>query len=254
MLIVISSAKTLDLKPNKRSMPFTLPDFLSEAQKIIQIVRNYSPEDIQELLKVNYQIAVTNIDRYHKWHLPFTPENSKHALLTYKGEVYRGIQVESYSEKDFEFAQHHLRIISGLYGLLRPMDLIQPYRMEMNVPLNIDKYSNLTDFWKPMVTEALNKHLVENNIKYLINLASNEYFSAIDVKQLKASVITPVFYELKNGQPKSIVVYLKKARGLMTSFIIKNRLTMPDDMKAFDLEGYTYSSKYSNGNEWAFVR
>jgi uncharacterized protein len=254
MLILISSAKTLDFKAQNQTLTYTIPEFIKKSEILVHELRKLKPENLMQLFDINFKLAQLNAQRYITWHLPFTPENAKLALLAFKGEVYRGIKADTYNTNDLKYAQNHLRILSGLYGLLRPLDLIQPYRMEMGIPFKTVGHKTIYGFWDNTLTNSLNQHLNLHKINTLVNLASNEYFKAIDVKKLKAKIITPVFMESKGEKLKTIVVYLKKARGLMTSFIIKNRITNPEEIKHFDLEGYNYVENFSDEERWVFVR
>ena len=254
MLIVISPAKTLDYETPSRTKVFTLPDYLDNSQELISRLRQLSSLDISELMKVSTNIADLNFDRYESWNKSFTEKNGKQAVLAFKGDVYTGLNAETFNAKDFNFAQKHLRILSGLYGLLRPLDLMQPYRLEMGTRLNTDHGKNLYEFWGSTITEGLNAQLKKTKSDTLINLASNEYFKAVKVKELNGEIITPAFKEFKDGDYKMIGIYAKKARGMLSRYIIKHRLTDPEDIKAFDEEGYTFSKKLSKGNTWVFSR
>lgn len=254
MIIVISSAKTLDFKPQKKVKHFSIPSFIDKSNELIKELQKLSPNEIKALLKISFKLANLNLERYLEWNLPFTSENAKQAILAFKGEVYRGIKIENYSETDLLYAQDHLRIISGLYGLLRPLDLIQPYRLEMGIPLVNSSGENLYQFWSNLLTNSLLEEIRKQKERYLINLASNEYFKAINTKKLPVKVITPVFYETKGDEQKVIVVYTKKARGLMTSFILRNQLTNPDDIKLFDYEGYNFAPDLSDNEKFTFIR
>jgi cytoplasmic iron level regulating protein YaaA (DUF328/UPF0246 family) len=254
MLIVISPAKTLDFESPVTSSIHTQAIFESQASELIDELRKLNVDDIISLMGVSPKLAQLNFDRFHEWHLPFTSENAKQALLAFKGEVFTGIDAASFSESNFETAQKQLRILSGLYGMLRPMDLIQAYRLEMGKKLTTNKGNNLYEFWDQQITNAVNESLKEHGHKHLINLASNEYFKSIKKKKITAEIITPVFKDLKNGQYKTISFFAKKARGLMTRFIIQNELNNPEDLKAFDSEGYLYNPNLSKANEFVFTR
>ena len=254
MLIVISPAKTLDFESPVTSSIHTQAIFESQASELIDELRKLNVDDIISLMGVSPKLAQLNFDRFHEWHLPFTSENAKQALLAFKGEVFTGIDAASFSESNFETAQKQLRILSGLYGMLRPMDLIQAYRLEMGKKLATNKGNNLYEFWDQQITNAVNESLEEYGHKHLINLASNEYFKSIKKKNIAAEIITPVFKDLKNGQYKTISFFAKKARGLMTRFIIQNELNNPEDLKAFDSEGYLYNPNLSKANEFVFTR
>lgn len=254
MIIIISPSKTLDLNEKVNIAEYTIPDFLDNSKEIIENLRSLSVEEISSSMDVSNKIAELNFQRYLKWSLPFTLVNSKQALFIYKGNVFKGINVESYKEDDYKFAQKHLRILSALYGVLRPLDLIQPYRLDMNNKLIDFKEKNLYKYWSEIVTEALNENLEEKQDNILINLASNEYFKIIDTKKFNGEIITPVFKEFKNGKYKVISSYAKHARGLMTSYIIKNQISNAQDIKLFNEEGYNFTEELSTDKEWVFTR
>lgn len=254
MLIVISPAKTLDYDTPAKTKVHTTPDYLDQSQLLIDRLRELSALDISELMHVSTKIAELNFDRYEAWSTPFTPENSKQAVLAFKGDVYTGLDAETFNSQDFKFAQQHLRMLSGLYGLLRPLDLMEPYRLEMGTKLSNLRGKNLYEFWGNEITEGLNAQLKKIKSEYLINLASNEYFKSVKPKQLEGEIITPAFKEYKGGDYKMIGVYAKKARGTLSRFIIKNQLTNPEDIKDFNEDGYTFNKKLSKDNTWVFTR
>lgn len=254
MLIVISPAKTLDYDTPPKTKTFTLPDYLDDSQVLIDRARQYSALDIAELMAVSMKIAELNFERFEQWHTPFTPENAKQAVLAFKGDVYTGLDAESFSAADYKFAQSHLRILSGLYGLLRPLDLMQPYRLEMGRKVDTERGKNLYEFWGTKITEGLNQQLKKLKSPYLINLASNEYFKSVKPKLLDGEIITPEFKDWKNGQYKMMGVYAKKARGQLSRFVIRNKLTEPEAMKDFDVDGYSFNEEMSSGNKWVFTR
>ncbi len=254
MLIVISPAKTLDYSTPPATKKFTLPDYLDDSQELINRVRNYSTLDISEIMAVSTKIAELNFERFKDWHMPFTAENARQAALAFKGDVYTGLNAETLSASDFTFAQKHLRILSGLYGLLRPLDLMQAYRLEMGRKIETDRGKNLYEFWGDTVTEGLNKQFKKTGSSHLINLASNEYFKSVKPKLLNADIITPAFKDFKNGEYKMMGVYAKKARGMLSRYIIENKLTDIDDIKSFDLDGYAFNKKLTDGNTWVFTR
>ena len=254
MLIVVSPAKTLDYETPSKTKVFTQPDYLDNSQELINRLRQFSSLDISELMKVSTNIADLNFDRYESWNKKFTVKNAKQSVLAFKGDVYTGLNAETFNAKDFNFAQKHLRILSGLYGLLRPLDLMQPYRLEMGTRLDTDHGKNLYEFWGSTITEGLNAQLKKTKSDTLINLASNEYFKAVKAKELDGEIITPAFKEFKDGDYKMIGIYAKKARGMLSRYIIKHQLTDPEDIKAFDEEGYTFSKRLSKGNTWVFSR
>ena len=254
MLSILSPAKTLDYETAPTTKKSTQPLFIEQAASLIERARELDPEGIQALMGVSEKIAALNHERFMNWESTATPENAKQALLAFKGDVYTGLQADSMAAPDFEFAQARLRILSGLYGLLRPLDLMQPYRLEMGLKFGNSRGKNLYEFWGSQVTEALNADLASANADVLINLASNEYFKAVKPKVLAATVITPQFKDLKNGQYKMISFFAKKARGVMARFIIDNQLTDPEALKSFDGSGYYFSEAQSKGAQWVFLR
>ena len=205
-------------------------------------------------MDVSAKIAELNFERFAAWRTPFTPKNSKQAVLAFKGDVYTGLDAESLKANDFKFAQNHLRILSGLYGLLRPLDLMQPYRLEMGRKIETDRGKNLYEFWDETITEGLNQQLKKIKSEYLINLASNEYFKSVKPKLLNAEIITPAFKDYKNGEYKMMGVYAKKARGMLSRYIIQNQMTDPELIKDFNEDGYKFNKKLSEGNTWVFTR
>lgn len=254
MIILLSPAKTLNFDIKPQTDNFSQPDFTSEAETIVNVLRKYSPARIQKLMRINPKLAQLNASRYMEWHLPFMPDNARQALLVFKGEVYNGLKAESLTEADLLYAQDHLRILSGLYGVLRPLDLMQPYRLEMGTNLKVNRKKDMYHFWGDKLTGHLNELLEGTDQKYIINLASDEYFNAIDPGKLNAEIIKPVFKDNSNGTYKFITVYGKKARGLMARFIIKNRIEKAEKMKLFDEEGYYYNDQLTSGNTWVFTR
>lgn len=254
MLIVVSPAKTLDYETPPKTKISTIPDYLDDSQELVNRLRKFSSLDIAELMKVSKKIADLNFDRYEAWNKKFTEKNAKQAVLAFKGDVYTGLDAESFSAADFKFAQKHLRILSGLYGLLRPLDLMQPYRLEMGTKLETDRGKNLYEFWGSTITEGLNKQLKKTKSEHLINLASNEYFRSVKPKELNAEIITPEFKEYKSGDYKMIGIYAKKARGMLSRYIIQNHLTDPEDIKSFNEDGYKFNKQLSKGHKWVFTR
>jgi len=253
MLIVISPAKTLDEKPSEYQT-HSLPTLLEHSQQLNNRLRQLSALDISELMKVSSKIAELNFERNLAWQLPFDLNNAKQAVLTFKGDVYTGLDVATLNEADLDYAQQHLRILSGLYGLLRPLDLMQAYRLEMGSRLNSSRGKNLYQFWDKIVTQELNGVLQQQENPILINLASQEYFKVIKADLLKAKIITPIFKEYKSGQYKIIGIYAKRARGLMSRFIIQNRIEESEELKEFCAEGYAFNATLSTESEWVFSR
>lgn len=250
MLILISPAKTLDYSsPNFKE--YTQPEFTSEINSLVSVMKKKSAKEISDLMSVSENLAVLNEERYKTFQKVFNTDNSKQALLAFKGDVYTKIDVENYSKEDFDFAQNHLRILSGLYGLLKPLDLIQPYRLEMGTKLETKKGKNLYEYWGTKIARAINE---ASNGEPIINLASQEYFKAVELKKLKAPVVNIHFKEFKNGDYQTIGFFAKQARGLMTDFAIKNKITDPKELKGFSKEGYEFSTLKSQSEDWVFVR
>ena len=254
MLTVLSPAKTLDYETAPITQSATLPRFMDQSALLVEDARGLDPDDIRALMGVSEQIAHLNHERFMNWQSESTSDNAKQAVLAFKGDVYTGLQAETLSEDDLDFAQTRLRILSGLYGLLRPLDLMQPYRLEMGLKFANQRGKNLYEFWGEQLTDTLNADLVSAKTDVLINLASNEYFKAIKPKLLNADIITPQFKDLKNGQYKMISFFAKKARGLMARYIIDNRITEPEALKSFSEAGYYYSDEQSQGDQWVFLR
>ncbi len=254
MKIVLSPAKSLDFETQLPTKNHTECAFLKEAKQINELLKNQSPADLSKLMKISDKLAQLNWKRNQEWKLPFTPENARPAIFTFNGTVYDGLDAYSLSEKKLNLLQDSLRILSGQYGLLKPLDLIQPYRLEMGTKFPIGNAKNLHSFWKPRVTEHLNNLLQENEL--FVNLASNEYFNAVDTKNLKTPVITPIFKDWKNGKLKVISFFAKKARGLMLRYIIDTNPASIDDLKGFNYANYAFSETESNldKNELVFTR
>ncbi|MFV3327824.1 peroxide stress protein YaaA [Pseudomonas sp. NY15372] len=254
MLTVISPAKTLDYDTPPVTQRFTLPQYLDDSQELITQLREFTPAQISELMHLSDKLAGLNAARFGSWTPDFTPANAKQALLAFKGDVYTGLDAESLSEDDFTYAQGHLRMLSGLYGLLRPLDLMQPYRLEMGTKLANARGKDLYAFWGTRISEWLNQALADQGDDVLLNLASNEYFSAVKRSALNARVIDVDFKDLKNGQYKIISFYAKKARGMMSRFVIQERIDDPEQLKRFDVQGYYYSAEQSKQDHLVFLR
>jgi uncharacterized protein len=254
MLTVVSPAKTLDYESPLPTDSYTRPAHLKQSQLLINRLQDLSVLDLIELQHVSSNIAELNFERNHQWKTPFNTKNSRQALFAFKGDVYTGLDAYTLKQKELDFAQQHLRILSGLYGVLRPLDLMRPYRLEMGTKLDTTAGKNLYEFWGLQITDALNKQLKTINSDVLINLASNEYFKSVKTKSLKARVITPAFKDYKNGEYKMIGFYAKKARGLMSRFIIQNEITNPEQLKDFDVEGYQFNNAASEADNWVFTR
>lgn len=254
MLTLISPAKTLDYQTPLSSTSFSLPQFIDKAHALIKVCRQLSVDDLAKLMSISPNLAKLNHDRFQAWQTEFNFDNAKQAIFAFKGDVYEGIDVRDFTDHDLQFSQAHLRILSGLYGLLKPLDLMQPYRLEMGTRLKNGAHRNLYTFWGETLTDALNEELSQCDDATVINLASNEYFKAIKSDKLNAKIITPLFLEHRNGELKLISFYAKKARGLMSRFMIKNRIDNAQALKEFALEGYSFDKTLSTQNEWVFTR
>ena len=253
MILVLSPSKTLDTQ----SWPLAThsqPDMLDEATLLVKALKKYNVAKLQTLMDISEKLAALNVQRYKDFSTPFTRDNAKQALLMFKGDVYEGMDVAHYSKDDFAYAQQHLRILSGLYGLLRPLDLIQPYRLEMGTRLPIGKSKDLYQFWGTRISEALDASMAKHKTKLLINLASEEYFKVIQPAALKAPILTVVFKENQKGTLKIIGLFAKRARGLMADYIIRNRIDKVQDIKDFSVEGYGFAAKLSSEDQYVFIR
>lgn len=255
MLLVISPAKSLDFSQTGFVQSASQPLFLNEAQELVKVLRKFKPEGLSSLMGISAKLAELNYERFIKWHRPFNNQNAKAAIFAFKGDVYKGLDVKTLNIEEIRFANQNLRILSGLYGVLAPLDFIQEYRLEMGTKLTNPLGKNLYEFWDDKITLAINK-AIEQSIgeKVLINLASNEYFKSIREKQLNYEIITPVFKDYKNGQYKIISFFAKKARGLMSRFIFQNKIEKPEQIKAFNLDNYQFNPALSKEKEWVFTR
>jgi len=254
MLIVVSPAKNLDVTSAVPVEDYTLPDLLDDTMTLVDRCKTLSPADLGSLMSISDKLAVLNAERFNSFALPFTQQNAKQAMYMFNGDVYAGLDAQTLGKDDVAYAQQHLRILSGLYGIVRPLDLIQPYRLEMGTKLDNAKGKNLYEFWGSDIAEKINAELKNASEQVLINLASNEYFKAVDKKALSAKVITPIFKDFKNGQYKIISFYAKKARGLMARYIIQNRLTSAKQLNQFNAAGYYYCAKESTVEQPVFLR
>ncbi len=254
MIILLSPSKTLDFESD-HNIPFgSYPIFIKESEKLIKILRKLRVQDIASLMKISYKLASINVDRYHEWKFPYEEKKSKPAVAAFKGDVYQGLKVWELNTQQLLKVDDTVRIISGLYGILNPSDQILPYRLEMGIQLKGNNFNNLYEFWGEKLTKHLRKDLKEKGKKILVNLASAEYFKAIDINNLKVETITPFFQELSNGTYKFISVNGKKARGLMVRYIIDNEIDDFNDLKGFNYEGYSFNSQKSDKKRWVFTR
>ena len=251
MITILSPAKTLNLDKQELVSQYTIPVFIDDSERLAIELKKYSPKKLSILMKINSKLSQLNFERYQAWQPPFNPTNAKQTVLAFNGDVYNGLAAETFNQDDFEFAQQNLIILSGMYGVLKPLDLMQPYRLEMGTPLKTRKWKNLYDFWGNKITEEINK-ILDGDV--LINLASNEYFKAINRDLIESTIITPVFKDYKDGIYKFVHVFGKRARGLMTRFIVQNKITDPNQIKLFDIEGYYYNDRLSTEFEWVFTR
>lgn len=254
MLIVISPAKSLDTETPAGYSNFTLPEMTEQSEKLVKRLKNMSPKQLSALMGISAELGELNFKRFQQWQLPFTSENAKQALFIFNGDVYQGLQAKTLPAELLELAQTRLRILSGLYGVLRPLDLMQPYRLEMGTRLKYQRADNLYEFWKPAITKKINEAVAQSGSGVLVNLASNEYFKSIDLKKLKAKVVTPEFRELKNGKYVMVSFFAKRARGLMTRFVLENNITNPAELEAFDVEGYVFDPRLSKPENPVFTR
>ncbi|WP_422005434.1 peroxide stress protein YaaA [Roseivirga pacifica] len=253
MLLVLSPAKTLDFEtPCDKEASY--PKFRKEALELIGVLKEKTPEEIQQLMDISENLAELNVQRYNKFAKARAPKISKQAVYAFKGDVYVGLEAEELSDEDILYAQEHLRILSGLYGLLRPLDIIQPYRLEMGTRLAFDDYNTLYNYWADKIVNHINRELKKQGDKTLVNLASQEYFKAIDRPTLKANVVDVEFLDCKNDKYKIISFFAKKARGLMAQYIIKNRIEDVAGLKGFDYEGYWFDEESSTDNKLVFKR
>ena len=254
MIILLNSSKTLDFETPARITKHSIPEFSDDSQMLVDALRRLSVANFSQLMGVSEKLAVQNVDRYKNWQLSPAGSAAKQALLAFKGDIYAAIDVKNYTMQEFNFAQKHLRILSGLYGILRPLDLIQPYRLEMATKLSTARGTGLYEFWGSRINQALNAALKREKSGILINLASVEYFKAVQANQLRARIVTPVFKEYRDSSYRVVAIYAKKARGLMCDYIVRNHMTRARDLKSFDLDGYRLNKKLSSEEKWVFTR
>jgi hypothetical protein len=254
MLIVISPAKSLDFSTPPVIQECTIPEFLIESAKLVSRLKTMNPKQLSALMGISADLGDLNFKRYQEWQKPFTHENAKQAILAFNGDVYLGLDASTLSKEILLLSQTKLRILSGLYGVLKPLDLIQPYRLEMGTKLKYYKSKDLYEFWNPLITKKINEAVTESGSGVLINLASNEYFKSIDRKKLQAEIVTPDFKDLKNGSYRMISFFAKRARGLMSRFILENNITESSDLLAFNSEGYAFNPRLSKPGNPVFTR
>jgi hypothetical protein len=254
MIILMNSSKTLDFQQKARFSKHTVPELKKDADHLVKQLRKLSASDFSKLLKTSEKLTKLNVERYANWHTQAKETNAKQALLAFRGDIYSGMDIENYKLKEFNFAQKHVRILSGLYGILRPLDLIQPYRLEMATKLATSEGKNLYQFWGTKLNKSVSALLKREKSGILINLCSLEYFKAIKSDLLDVKVITPAFKEFRDGSYRFITLYAKKARGLMCNFIIQNHLNRLEDLKSFNAAGYKFNESISSDAGWVFTR
>lgn len=252
MITIISPAKTLDFETVAPNVTSTVPDMLAASEKIVSKLQKLSAKKLATLMHINKDLAELNRERFATWSADFDSGVLKPALFAFSGEVYRGIEATSLKPDQLQFSQNHLRILSGLYGLLRPLDRIKPYRLEMGTSISVGRSKNLYAYWGKYITDALNSEVQNTENKVIINLASKECSKAIDFKRIKGRVITPEFKDFKNGEYKVVMTWAKNARGKMAGFILRNKITDPEQLKLFD--AYKFDANQSSENEWVFTR
>lgn len=254
MIILVNSSKTLEFHQKSRISKNSEPEFIEDAEILVKKLRRLSKSKFSKLLKTSKKLTELNVERYASWQADVDQSNAKQALLAFRGDIYSGMEVDDYKIRDFNFAQKHVRILSGLYGILRPLDLIQPYRLEMATKLATTRGKNMYDFWGTKINANLKVLLKQEKSGTLVNLCSMEYFKAIKSDRLDAKVITPAFKEFRDGTYRFITLYAKKARGMMCNYIIRNQIKKLTDLKSFDVEGYQFNEKISSDEEWVFTR
>lgn len=254
MIVIVSPAKSLDTKKNTISSQFSIPEFLNVSKDVVHILKDYSPKKLSSLMNISSELAHLNYNRFQAWNIPFNQTNAKQAIFSFSGDVYTGFDAYSLSETSIVYAQSHLKILSGLYGILKPLDLIQAYRLEMGTKLPVGTSKNLYSLWKNTLTKSVNDAIRDTQSKNLVNLASNEYSKAIQFKDISANIITPVFKDWKNGQYKMISFFAKKARGLMARYIMENQIKHTEDLKDFNVDGYVFNEELSESTPFTFTR
>ena len=254
MLLVISPAKSLDFESAPATRKHSQPAFLADARALVDELKELGPGEISDLMHISTRLGELNCDRFNEWSPPFTRGNARQAVLAFKGDVYMGMRAWDFSERDFTWAQKRVRILSGLYGLLKPLDLIQPYRLEMGTAFANARGRDLYDFWGDRLTDALRDELEGHRTRTVVNLASNEYWNAVRPERLEARVVTPVFKDLKNGRYKFISFFAKKARGAMIAHVVRNRIDTVKGLKDFDWQGYRFSPEQSTADDLVFLR
>lgn len=254
MLITLSPSKGQDFTEAPLTKKHTKPADLKDSELLIKELKKISSKKLQEMMTVSENIANLNVERFKTFTTPFTTKNAKQAIFAFKGDVYSGLELQTFDEEDYVYAQDHLRILSGLYGCLRPLDLIQPYRLEMKTRLKNDRGENLYQFWDDRITKRLNKELKKQKEPVLVNLASNEYFKAVKPKLLEGRLLNITFKETKAGKTRVVAIFAKRARGMMADYIIRNRIEHAEELKKFKLAGYAFNKGLSDDKQWTFER
>jgi len=254
MITLLSPAKKLSIECSAMEHPQTQCVFLDQSHEIVNILKNFDPNDLQNLMGISENLSFLNFERFKNWRLPFSTDSARQAIFSFMGDTYVGLDAGTFTNRDLQFAQDNTRILSGLYGLLRPMDIIMPYRLEMGTKLKTNRGTSLYDFWSTLISKLLNDELVSHEKSIIINCASVEYFKAVNMKMLKAKVVTPVFKEIRNGRPRIISFYAKKARGAMARYIITNQINDINGIISFDLDNYSYNESLSSRYEPVFTR
>lgn len=254
MYFLLSPAKSLNETDQPTTTVYSQPALLAQAEQLMSVLREQSPNDLQQLMNISEDLAMLNKQRNDEWHTPFTPDNAKQAVFLFDGDVYTGIDAYNLSDDALEYLQEHVGLLSGLYGILRPLDLIQPYRLEMGTKLANPSGKDLYAYWGKQISSEINQRMAGDDEPLLINLASNEYFKSVDKKTLRAKIITPRFEDEKNGKYKVISFYAKKARGMMVRYAANQRITHPEKLQGFDLAGYRFCADASDDKTWVFRR
>lgn len=254
MLIVISPAKTLDFDKEISIKNFSIPENLDKSEQLVGVLKKKTIKKLTELMSISPKLGGLNYGRFQEWRLPFTDMNASQAVFVFKGDVFVGLDINSFPAEDLNYTQNHLRILSGLHGLLRPLDLIQPYRLEMGTKLKYRRKNNLYEFWGDVITKNLQTAIDEQGDGILVNLASDEYFKSINTNKLKARIVTPVFKDFKNGEYKFLSFFGKKARGMMARYILLNKISNVENLKFFEEDGYFYNDNLSSEDQFVFTR
>lgn len=254
MLALLSPSKSLDYETPSPTDKFSMPEFLDDSEELIDVLRNYSHQNLRDLMDISENLADLNYDRYQAFTTPFTAENARQAILAFDGDVYTDFRLQEYDDADFDFLQAHTRILSGLYGVLRPLDLMQPYRLEMGTRLETERGERLYDFWGSSITKSINAALDAQGDDVVLNLASNEYFKSVKKRELNGRILNVKFKDLRGDTYRTITFYLKRLRGTMTDFMVRNKVTDPEGLKAFNERGYYFSDERSTEDEFVFLR